>query len=124
MERFSKQGPETFLEFMANRYKQLRAEYRETRALAVMSLDADDLGMMEWARVCAQGVKILKAAWSTGLFVAEERMMVSLLAQLAEGDTTSPHCDAVGRGVHSIAYGKPPVYWIPNTSNYKLTIYQ
>ena len=59
-ERFPKHGPEAFLKFMANRYKELRAEYGETRALAAIFLGADDLGMMEWARGCAQGVKILK----------------------------------------------------------------
>ena len=87
-ERFPKcgQGPETFLEFMVNRYKELQAEYGDTRALAAMFLDADDVGMAEWARGFAQGANILKAAWPTDLFVAEERMMVSLLARLAEGE--------------------------------------
>ena len=51
-----------------------------------MLLEADDLGMIDWARGFAQGVKILEAGWPTDWFVAEERRMVALLVRLAEGE--------------------------------------
>ena len=71
---------------MAKRYEELAAAYGEVRTVASMLLSADDLGMTEWARGFAEGVRIMKSAWPTEWFVAEERRMVSLLARLAEGE--------------------------------------
>ena len=71
---------------MAKRYEELLVQYGETRAAAAMLLAADDVGMTQWARGCAQGVSIMEAAWPTDWFVADERRMVSLFAQLAEGE--------------------------------------
>ena len=50
-----------------------------------MFLAAEDIGMTEWARGFAQGFALVRTAWPTDRFVAEERQMVLLLARLAEG---------------------------------------
>ena len=72
--------------YMAKRYEELQARYGETREAAAMLLAADDVGITQWARGFAQGVRIMEAAWPTDWFVADERRMVSLLARLAEGE--------------------------------------
>ena len=57
-----------------------------TREAAAMFLAADDVGMTQWARGFAMGVRIVETAWPTDWFVADERRIVSLLARLAEGE--------------------------------------
>lgn len=79
-------GTEPLGTYMANRYEELAAAYGEVRTVATMFLAADDLGMTEWSQGFAQGVRIMKSAWPTEWFVAEERRMVSLLARLAKGE--------------------------------------
>ena len=79
-------GSEPLATYMAKRYEELQVRYGETRAAAAMLLAADDVGMTQWARGFAQGVRIMQAAWPTDWFVADERRMVSLLARLAEGE--------------------------------------
>ena len=81
-------GPESELlsAYMAKRYEELQVRYGETRAAAAMLLAAGDVGMTQWARGFAQGVRTMEAAWPTDWFVADERRMVSLLARLAEGE--------------------------------------
>ena len=79
-------GSESFSTRMANRFEELVGLYGESHAVAAMLLKADDIGMTEWARGFAQGVRIMEVAWPTDLFVPEERRMVSLLAGLAEGE--------------------------------------
>ena len=75
-----------FLAFMANRYEELQAAYGETSRVVAMVEAADDLGMTDWARGFAQGVRIMKTGWPTDMFIAAERRTVALLARLAEGE--------------------------------------
>lgn len=89
-ERFGKAGvgpgAKPLRTHITDRYAALQTVYGETRTVASMFLAADDLGVTEWARGFAQGVKVVESAWPTEWFVAEERRMMSLLARLAEGE--------------------------------------